>query len=240
MSTEAGDGHFQPTMWSVVLRAQDAGDPHRTTALNRLCETYWKPVYVYVRRKGFSAEDAKDATQGFFAHFLENQALDRVQQGRGRFKSFLLAHLEHFLANEYRREHAEKRGGGACPLSLDFARAETEVRVDPPDTETPEALFRRSWGLTVLCNAFEALRKEFAERGLQGHFDAVRAHLSAVADRASYRELAERLGASVADVTNLLHRSRKRLKELIRTALRETVESEADVDDEVRELFEAL
>ena len=229
-------------MWSVVLRAKDAADPHRKTALNRLCETYWKPVYVVLRHKGMSEEDAKDATQGFFAHFLEKGAIERVEQGRGRFKGFVLAYLEHWLANEFRKDRAEKRGGGVTPLSLDFVAAETEVRIDPAATavDTPQAVFRRSWALTVIHGAFDGLRKEFVERGLPGQFDAVRSHLSAAGDRASYQQIAEKLGTSVTDVTNLLHRCRKRLKELIRAQLRETVEAEGDVDDEVKELFESL
>ncbi len=240
MTSVAGASQFQPTMWSVVLRARDAADPNRATALNRLCETYWKPIYVYLRRKGFSIEDAKDATQGFFASFLEQGAIDRVEQGRGRFKGYLLAHLEHFLANEYRRERAEKRGGGAAVLSLDFAGAETEVRLEPADLETPEIAYRRSWAVIVLHNAFDALRREFSDSGRPQHFDAVRLHLSAAPERASYEDLAKRLGMPVTDVTNLLHRSRKRLREIIRANLRETVESENDIDDELRDIFASI
>jgi len=239
MTSVAGPSQFQPTMWSVVLRARDAADPHRATALNRLCETYWKPIYIYLRRKGFASDDAKDATQGFFAAFLEQGAIDRVEQGRGRFKGYLLAHLEHFLANEYRRERAEKRGGGRV-LSLDFQRAETEARLEPADLETPEIAYRHSWAVTVLHNAFDALRREFVESGRPQHFEAVRLHLSAAADRASYEDLSKRLGIPVTDVTNLLHRSRTRLREIIREALRETVESESDVDEELQELFRSL
>lgn len=230
-------GDSQPTLWSVVLQAQDRDDPHRRTALNRLCEVYWKPVYVYLRRKGRTPADAEDATQGFFAHFLEKDLLDRVDRGRGRFKNFLLAVLEHYLANEYRAAHAEKRGGGAAPLSLDFTAAESEVRLEPSDPETPEMAFRRSWALTVLRNAFEALRREFEK---PEQFAAVQSHLSAAGDRASHEELATRLGVSVADVTNLLHRSRKRLRELIRSAIRETVETEEEVDSEIREMFDSM
>lgn len=237
---ETSAGGFQPTLWSVVLRAKDAGDPHRRTALNRLCETYWRPVYVYLRRKGMSQADGQDATQGFFAEFLEKGLLDRVDRGRGRFKSFLLAVLEHWLANEHRKARAEKRGGGAAPIRLDFAKAESEVRLEPAGGETPEAAFRKSWALAVLQGAFDALRREFEGRGEGSRFEAVRVHLSAAGGRASYQELATRMGLSEADVTNLLHRAKKRLRELIREALRETVDSEDEVDDEQRELFESV
>lgn len=231
---------FQPTLWSVVLRAKDRRDPHCRTALQRLCELYWRPVYVYVRWKGRSVENAEDATQGFFAELVEKGLLERVERGKGRFRNYLLAVLEHYLANEYRRGRAEKRGGGEAPLHLDFRRAETEVRFEPAGSETPETAFRRSWALAVLQNAFESLRREFEGRGLAGPFDAIRSHLAAEADRGSYEQIAQRLGASVSEVTNLLHRSRRRLRELIVAALRETVDREEDVEEELRELFASL
>jgi len=230
-----GGGGFQPTLWSVVLRAKDPADPHRRTALNSLCETYWAPVYVHLRHKGQSVEDAKDATQGFFAHFLELRALDRVERGRGRFKNYLLALLEHYLANEHRKSHAEKRGGGAAPKSLDFARAETEVRLEPAESRPPEAVFRKSWSLAVLQDAFERLRGEFSDRPAE--FEAVRTHLLAGAGRPSHAAIAERMGVPLTDVANLLHRSRKRLREIIRSILREAVESDADLDEEFADFF---
>lgn len=230
-------GGFQPTLWSVVLRAQDPSDPHRRTALNRLCEIYWGPVYVYLRHKGRSIEDAQDATQGFFAHFFELKALDRVDRGRGRFKNYLLALLEHYLANEHRKAHAEKRGGGAAPKSLEFARAETEVRLEPAESRPPEAAFRRSWSMAVLQDAFERLQKEFAEKGRGADFEAVRSHLLAGAERPTHAAIAERLGVPLTDVANLLHRSRKRLREIIRAILREAVDSDADLDEEIADFF---
>ncbi len=235
----AGAG-FQPTLWSVVLRAKDPADPHRRTALNSLCETYWAPVYVYLRHKRLSAEDAQDATQGFFAHFLELRALDRVERARGRFKNYLLALLEHYLANEHRKARAEKRGGGAAPRSLDFQRAETEIRIDPADARNPEAEFRRSWSMTVLQDAFERLKREFEERGKGAEFEAVRTHLLAGAERPSHAAIAERMGVPLTDVANLLHRSRKRLREIIRTILREAVDSDADLNEEIADFFAAF
>lgn len=237
MATNEG---FQATLWSVVLRAKDPEDPHRKTALNRLCETYWKPVYAWLRRRGLSREDAEDAAQGFFSHLLEKELLERLEQGRGRFRSYLLAVLEHYLANDRRVAGAEKRGGGRAPLSLDFARAESELRLEPAETQTPEDVFFRSWGTTLLQNAFVALRRELEAKGLRGHFDAIRAHLSAADDRASYETLAGRLDCSVADVTNLLHRSKKRLRELLREAVRDTVESDDEIETELREIFCSL
>lgn len=209
---------FQSTLWSVVLRAKDP------PALNRLCETYWEPVYVYVRRKGHPPEDAQDRTQGFFAHLLEKGILERVEK-RGRFRNFLITVLEHYLANEYRREHAAKR-------TRDVAAMESRIR----EAESPEEALRRAWSLAGLQQAFAALKREFEEKGLPGHFEAVRGHLSAGA-RPSYQELAVRLGCSVSDDTNLLHRSRRRLQSNIREILRETVDSEAELESEIRDLF---
>ena len=235
--TAAAGGAFQPTSWSVVLRAQDPADPHRRTALNRLFETYWAPLYVYLRHKGHSPENAQDETQGFFAHFLELRALDRVEKGRGRFKNYLLALLEHYLANEHRKARAEKRGGGQAPRSLDFGRAETEVRIDPADPRKPEDAFRKSWAMAILEGAFDKLRREFEERGRLPEFEAMRAHLLAGEARPSHAAIAERLAIPMTDVANLLHRSRKRLREIIRETLRDAVDSEAELDEEIADFF---
>jgi RNA polymerase sigma-70 factor (ECF subfamily) len=233
-------GEFQPTLWSVVLRAKDPADPHRRTALNSLFETYWAPVYVYLRHKGHSPENAQDEAQGFFAHFYELEAIARVDRSRGKFRSYLLALLEHYLANEHRKAHAEKRGGGVAPRSLDFGRAETEVRIDPADPRKPEDAFRKSWAMSILEGAFERLRREFEEKGRKAEFEAMKAHLLAGEARPTHAAIAERLSIPMTDVANLLHRSRRRLKELIRSILRDAVDSEAELDEEVRDFFAAF
>jgi RNA polymerase sigma factor (sigma-70 family) len=234
MTPMSPSGNVNSTLWSVVLRAGDPEDPHRKTALNSLCEIYWAPVHAYLRRKGHAEEDARDATQGFFAHVLTIGAIDRAERGRGRFRNYLLALLEHFLANERRRAKAQKRGAGAKPLPLDAAPSE------PPSPETLDAVFRKSWALTVLERSLEKLRSELAAKGRGDQFEAVRSHLLAGPARPSHDEIARRLGASASDVANLLHRSRKRLGAIIRSFLRDTVETDAEVEDEVRELFTSL
>ncbi|HZN61900.1 MAG TPA: hypothetical protein VFC90_05795 [Planctomycetota bacterium] len=234
---ELAGGGFQPTLWSVVLRAKDPADPHRRTAINRLFDIYWAPLYVFLRHKGLSVEDAQDATQGFFAHFLELEAIANVDRSRGRFRNYLLALLDHYLSNERRKAHAEKRGGGRVPRSLDFARAETEVRIDPADPRKPEDAFRRSWSMSVLEGAFERLRREFEEKGRLPEFEAVRSHLLAGQERPTHNAIAERLALSLTDVANLLHRSRKRLRELIRSILRDSLDSDAELEEEVRDFF---
>ena len=224
----------------MVLRAQNGDDPRRRSALDQLCRTYWRPVYAYLRRKGFSPDDAEDRTQGFFLHFLEKDLVDRAHRARGRFKSYLLATLEHYLANEARLAGALKRGGGRPTISINRAEAEVELRIEPFHRETPESAFERSWTLTLLENTFAALKREFRERGLPGHFDVVRAFLAAGGARPSYEELARRLRCSTGDVTNLLHRARKQLQELIRSGLRDTLEEEQEIDAEIRYFSRSL
>ncbi|HXX94065.1 MAG TPA: hypothetical protein VEN81_10550 [Planctomycetota bacterium] len=217
---------FPETAWSTVLRAKDDG-----TALGRLIERSWKPLYFFARRQGADVETAKDRVQAFFAHLLEVRLMDRVVQGRGRFRSFLLAAFDHFLANDYRLWTAEKRGGTARPLSLDFAQAETQYL--PSGDESPEDLYRRAWASDVLRAALEALRAEIPDR-----FDLIRAHLLADGPRPTYRESARGLGVSEFEIANLLHRARVRLGELIVLQVRDTVED--DPQDEVRDLLQAF
>ena len=219
-------GSFPETAWSTVLRAKDGG-----SALARLLERSWKPLYFYARRKGAPVETAKDQVQAFFAHLMEVRLMDQVVQGRGRFRSFLLSAFEHFLANDFRIRTAEKRGGTLRTLSLDFLQAESEYL--PSDVESPEDVFRRSWASDILRAALDGLRSEFPDR-----FDAIRSHLMAEGPRPSYRETADRLRISEFDVANLLHRARIRLGELILSHVRDTVED--DPHDEIAELMRAF
>ena len=217
---------FPETLWSSVLRAKD-----NDASFGRLIERTWKPLYFYLRRKGRDVEGSKDVTQAFFAHLIERRILDKVEEGRGRFRSFLIAALEHFLANEYRIASAEKRGGGKAPLSLDFNVAEAQF--DAKLGETPEDLYTRAWALEVLQGAMSSLRSELGDR-----FEAVRAHLSADTARPSYRETARALGVSETEVNNLLHRARTRLGQLMIDGVRDTVEG--DPSGEVADLMKAL
>jgi RNA polymerase sigma-70 factor (ECF subfamily) len=209
-----------------VIRAKDDG-----AALGRLIERTWKPLYYYLRRKGRDVETAKDQTQAFFTHLIEHRLLDRVEEGRGRFRNFLLAALEHFLANEYRIAHAAKRGGGLALLSLDFAQAEAQY--EPGLAETPESLYLRAWASSVLQGALEDL-----ERDLGAQFDAIRDHLSFKGSRPSYRDTAAKLGITEFEVANLLRRARERLGVFILARVRDTVQG--DPTEEVSELLRAL
>jgi len=222
---------FQSTLWTVILQAREGTDTDRREALGQLFQAYRVPLVAWLRGKGFSPEDAQDAVQGFFTHFLEKALMDRADPQRGRFRSYLLKTMENWLSNERRLAQAEKRGGGKRPLPLE---------VDPGARGSPDDAFNRAWAMTVLRKAQDLLRAEFESRGMGAHYQAVCEHLSASGDRPSYEALASRLGLSASDVGALLYAARRRLRELVRSVLRETVESDPEVDHEVNDLFKFL
>jgi len=215
---------FEPTAWTVVFQARDG------RGMSALVERYWKPCYFYIRRRGHDVEDSKDLTQGFFADLLEREALAAVTRSKGRFRSFLRACLDHYLSNEYDRRKARKRGGKVLPL--DFAGAETQLAATK--AESPDRAYRRQWAVGVLERALEALRGEMGPR-----FGALREYITA-GQPGSLREVADRLGISEGNVKVILHRARRRYRELLRQEVGRTVETPAEVDDELRDLFSAL
>ena len=157
-------GVFATTHWSVVVRAGDSQSPESTLAMERLCRTYWYPLYVFVRRKGHSHEDASDLTQAFFARFLEKRYLRSVDSSLGKFRTFLLTSLTHFLANEWDKSQAQRRGGGAWVLSLDEAAAEQRYQLEPVEHNTPETLYERRWAQTVMSVVLDRLAEETEEK----------------------------------------------------------------------------
>jgi len=219
-------GGFGQTAWTVVLKARDRKE------LGALVERYWKPCYFYVRRKGHDVEDSKDLTQGFFSDFIERDALARVTRTKGKFRSFLLACLEHYLSNEYDRRKALKRGGGKL-LSLDFDGAE-EMLTKAGDTATPEHTYRREWAVGLIERALAALKSEMGPR-----FDALREYITA-GQPGTLKEVADRLGLSESNVKVIIHRSRRRYKDLLKEEVARTVERKDEIDDELKELFAAL
>jgi RNA polymerase sigma-70 factor (ECF subfamily) len=237
MPVDAPSGRFKTTRWTLVLRAKDLRDPHRGTALNDLCQAYWGPLYVYLRHKGGSAEDARDITQGFFAYLLEKGVVEKAARDRGRFRSFLIGVLENYLANEHRKAAALKRGGGKLPFSLDFDREEGLETFEPSDPSTPLGAFNRAWALAVLKRAFEAFRGESLRTQPGEHVEALLGHVQGPVDDQTYEDLAGRLGRTPGDVKHLLARARRRLRELIVEQLRDTVETEAEVEEELHDLF---
>ena len=231
---------FQTTNWSLVLAARDAPTAAARVALESLCESYWYPLYACVRASGHDAETSRDLTQEFFSRLLARDFLDGVRPEAGRFRSFLLANLKHFLSHERDRSRALKRGGGVAHLSLDTEVAEDRFAAERAGDLTPEQVFERRWALTVLENALERLRLEYGARGEDGRFAALGQFLTGEEPRVSYHAVAGELGLSENAVKAAVHRLRRRLGHLLREEIAATVEGAAEVDEEVRYLLRTL
>jgi DNA-directed RNA polymerase specialized sigma24 family protein len=239
-SNQAPAGRFATTRWSLVAAAQDPASPQAQEALAVLCRTYWYPLYAYIRRHGYSADQAQDLTQGFFAGFLEQHVLEVVDRAKGKFRSFLLTACKHYLAHERGRAQAQKRGGGRKLLSLDFDDAEARYGTEPAHTLTPEKLFARRWGLALLDQVLARLREEFAQKGKGALFDHLRVFLLGEKNALPLGGVAQQLGMTPGAVKVAAHRLRSRFRELIREEIARTVENPEDIVDEIRELFAAL
>jgi RNA polymerase sigma-70 factor (ECF subfamily) len=227
----------------VVLLSAQSQAPGYKEALAELCKLYWYPLYGHIRRYGFSAHDAQDLTQGFFLELLERKSLSRVEQQKGKFRSFLLASLQHFLSNEARRARSLKRGGQVEFVHLDLGDAEVRYRREQPaETLTPEKIFDARWALTLLGEAKNRLRQEYLDTANATTFEALKGFLDPVGvkELPSYKEVAQKLNVSVAAVKTLIHRLRKRNAALVREEIMRTVSGPADIEAESRELCEAL
>jgi len=207
-------------------------------ALEHLCATYWYPLYAFVRREGHEAADAQDLTQEFFARLLEKNWLDAVDRERGKFRSFLLAAMRHFLANEWDRARRLKRGGGQAILSLDAESAECRYALEPADPVTADRIFERRWALTLLDQVLTRLQKEFVAAGRGKLFDELKSALTG--EKVPYGEIAARLNLNEGAVRVAVHRLRLRYRDLVRAEIAETVATEDEVDAEVQHLFAAL
>jgi RNA polymerase sigma-70 factor (ECF subfamily) len=231
---------FLTTHWSVVLAA--AGQPSATAdeALERLCRAYWYPLYAHVRRRGHGPDEAQDLTQAFFARLLEKSFLRAADRNKGRFRSFLLAALDHFLTNEWRRGQARKRGGGKVLFSIDDAANEHRYVHEPHHDETPERLFERRWAFTVLERAMQRLESEYTACGKAEHFEALKSLIGG--DRADlpHSVIAARLRLTTKALNLALFRMRRRYGELIRAEIAETVAQPGDVDAELRHLMQCI
>lgn len=231
---------FATTRWSLVLAAGGRATAQSRLALAALCEAYWQPLYAYVRRRGFTADEAQDLTQDFFARLLEKDVVERADPRRGRFRSFLLGSLNHFLANHRRRQHTRKRGGGARLLSLDFSAGERHVQLEPMHELTPERVFERRWALTLLERVLAGLHDEYTAAGKATLFDSLRDHLDGGSDAAVYDDIAKRLGMSEGAVKVAAHRLRRRFRDRLRAEVAQTVDDSAEVEDELRALLRAV
>jgi RNA polymerase sigma-70 factor (ECF subfamily) len=228
---------FATTHWSVVLAARDEDSPRAGAALETLCRAYWYPLYAYVRRKGHGPEEAQDLTQEFFARLLERNFLQAVQQERGKFRWFLLSAMKRFLANEWHKDHAAKRGGRHVVLSLDETVAEGRFQLEPADPLTPEKLFDQSWALTLLDEARQKLQREYETSGRGAAFEQLKVFLSGDRAPVSHAEAGAALGLSEGAVTVAVHRLRQRYRECLRESIAHTVLTPTEVDEEIRHLF---
>jgi RNA polymerase sigma-70 factor (ECF subfamily) len=235
-----GAGKFATTHWSLVAAARDPTASAARDALAALCSTYWYPLYVFIRRQGYRADQAQDLTQELFARLLEKNFLRGVDRGKGKFRSFLLAACKHFLANERDRARAAKRGGGKPLLSLDFSGAESRYHREPASADTPEKLFERRWALTVLEQVLARLGGEFARAGKGKDFEGLKGFLTGGKDSVPYATLAAQWGTSAGAVKVAVHRLRKRYRELLREEIARTLDQDGRVEDEIRDLFAAL
>ncbi len=225
---------FPTTLWTVVLHAGRDEPAQAQAALAQLCEGYWYPLYSFVRRRGGSPQDAEDLTQAFFAHLFEKRGLGRVEPQQGRFRTFLLASLKNFLANEWDRANALKRGGGRTVLSLQQESAESRYQLEPSHNLTPERLFERQWALTLLDRVLTALRDEYYGEGKGALFEELKPAL--IGQAGGYADMAARLGQSEGAIKVAVHRMRRRYRELMKTRIAQTV-GEGQVEDELHYLL---
>ena len=237
--TGGAAAQFAETHWSLVLAARTTS-PEAAAALAGLCQAYWYPLYAFVRRQGHSPHDAQDLTQEFFARLLAKNYLADVDRAKGRFRSFLLAAMKNFLANEWDRARAQKRGGGDTVLSLDATAAESRYALEPADHASADKLYDRRWALTLLDRAIGRLRDEFARDDKAALFDELKFALTGDKGDASHAAVAARLGMTEGALKVAAHRLRKRYRELLRAEIAETVATAAEVEEELQQLFAAL
>ena len=232
---------FATTHWSVVLAAGEGDSAPSHRALQALCEAYWYPIYVYVRRKGHGPDDAEDLTQEFFAQLIAKEHLRLADREKGRFRTFLLAMLDHFLANERSRAHRQKRGGQFQFVSLDQQTPEERYAMEPvDDSGTPEEIFLRQWALALLKNATEVLSRKCAAEGKQELFEVARRLMFREDAGDAYGGVADRLGMSEGAVRVAVHRLRQNFGEVLREEIAQTVHTRGEVEEELRFLMKVL
>jgi RNA polymerase sigma-70 factor (ECF subfamily) len=228
------------THWSVVLAAADQASPGASEALEELCRTYWFPLYAFVRRQGHNADEAQDLTQEFFCRFFEKNYLAQVRQEKGKFRSFLLAAMKHFLANERVRAQRLKRGGGRTIISLDAAQAEHRYLLDPETDLSPEKIFEQRWATTIMEQALARLREESDQASKSRQFDLLKQFLSTEPAEGEYAAVARELGTIPRTVGVAVYRLRQRYRELVRAEVAKTVAHPGEVEEEMHHLCSVL
>lgn len=236
----AGPSDFAATRWTLVLSAARGGHtPRAAAAMAELCAIYWYPLYAFIRRRGHDAHEAEDLVQEFFARLLARNDLAGVAPEKGKFRSFLLAAVKHFLANEYDRAHAQKRGAQERVISLDALAADSRWRLEPAHDLTPEKLFERRWALAVVEQVLARLQAELAVAGKGALYEALKGFLVG-GETESHAEAGARLGMSAGAVKVAVHRLRRRWRELLREEIAQTVADPAEIDEEIRYLLDCL
>jgi len=239
-STARNAAQFATTHWSVVLAAGDSASPDSQEALEKLCRVYWFPLYAFIRRQGKSAEDAKDLTQGFFAYLFEKGLVDKADRERGRFRSFLLTSLKNFLSQEWRRAHAQKRGGHQPVVSLDEQDAESWLAGETGTDLSPDILYERQWATLVVQEAIHLLKQEYEAEGQGALFEQIHLLLQGDREQTTYSEIGDCLGMGESAVKSAAFRMRRRYRELLRAVVANTVNDPLEVDEELRHLINVL
>ena len=230
---------FTTTHWSVVLAVRGQS-PAAQEALDKLCRTYWRPVYSFIRRQGIRPEDAEDLTQGFFALLLERRDFDAVRKEKGRLRSYLLTSLKHFLASEQRRAMTVKRGKGQQLIPLEELRTSEQVEIEPVDSLSADRLYERRWALTLMEQVLRRLKDEYNTSGNAALFDSLKQLLPDEPGAQSRAEIASQLGMTDNALRQAFHRFRHRYQLLLREEIRHTVAIASDVEDELRHLIAVL
>jgi DNA-directed RNA polymerase specialized sigma24 family protein len=241
-SLPAGAASFHTTHWTIVMTAAQTQEEGGPAALAELCRLYWYPLYVFARRRGHSADDAQDLTQGFFLHMLEHRALARVDRLKGKFRSFLLTLFTNYISIEARRARCLKRGGNCEFITLDLEGAESRYLLEPADALTAEKVFDARWAMTLLGRATTLLGEEYAAQDKTSTFEMLEAFLDLSDSKAhpTYEQAADALQVSVGSVKTLIHRLRKRFASILREEVGRTVSNPAEVDGEIHSLCDAL
>ena len=244
LSPPTPDSLFASTRWTVVYQAADSktSSEHALSALSELCQIYWRPVYLFLRRQGIGPHDAQDLTQSFFADLIEDRTYARADQMKGRFRSFLLGTLKHFLAHAAEHDRAQKRGGGAVPVQLDEAAlSEADVHAARCQSWSADGVFEREWAASLLRQTLDRLAREYEVAGKGALFEALKAHIKAGANAAiPYAEMAKRLGRAATTLRSDVARLRARYRAILREEVSGTVIDARDVDQELHHLREAM
>lgn len=228
---------FRQTQWSLVRRAASFDAPESRQALEVLCRAYWFPIYAFIRRQGRSPHDAEDLTQEFFARLLASHSIARADPQLGKFRTFLLGALKHFLADAQRKAAAAKRGGGVDLISFEQTQVEERYRLEPVDDRTPDKLFEQRWAVVLLETALARLREEFRAEDKLRQFEVLKSFLTSEGDEPAYAQAGVKLNRSPKTVAVAVHRIRRRFRYLVRSAIADTVATPEEVEEEYRNLF---